>query len=207
MWITDRHADGERAREFRALQIESQNCLLKEDKSRRPPTALKRPNDTRWNSHYYAFKTATVNRATINSYSEKEERAYNTRLEQVTQKNRRLEADKQIKIPLKPVIIEDKLLTDDWVTVTRYMHILKPLMLVTKKLEGHPQQGRNGLMWEVLPYYELLLNHLERLIEQYRHDPDNDLKLNIQLGWQKLNEYYMKLDDTEIYVAVVVLHP
>src|SRR6266480_5994472 len=100
---------------------------------------LKRPNDTQWNSHYYAFKTATVNQATINSYSEKEERAYNTRLEQVTKKNRRLEADKQIKIPLKPVIVEDKLLTDDWVIVTRYMHILKPLILVTKKLEGHPQ--------------------------------------------------------------------
>jgi len=61
--------------------------------------------------------------------------------------------------------MEDKLLTDDWVTVIRYMHILKPLMLVIKKLEGHPQQGRNGLMWEVLPYYKLLLNHLERLIE------------------------------------------
>ena len=46
MWITDRHADGERAREFRALQIESQNCLLEEDESHRPPTTLKRPNNT-----------------------------------------------------------------------------------------------------------------------------------------------------------------
>ncbi|KAH7200694.1 hypothetical protein BKA60DRAFT_173465 [Fusarium oxysporum] len=73
--------------------------------------------------------------------------------------------------------------TEDWVTVTRYMEILKPLMLATKKLEGYPRQGRNGLMWEVLPCYEFLLNHLERLMEQYRHDPDEDLKLNIQLGW------------------------
>ncbi|KAG7425345.1 hypothetical protein Forpi1262_v013231 [Fusarium oxysporum f. sp. raphani] len=36
MWITDRHAGGGRAREFKALQIESQNCLL-DDEPRRPP--------------------------------------------------------------------------------------------------------------------------------------------------------------------------
>lgn len=206
MWITDRHAGGGRAREFKSLQIESQNCLL-DDEPRRPPAELKRPNDTRWNSHYYAFETAVLNRAPIDAYSEKEERAHNTRLERVTQKNRRLAADKHITLPAKPLIVEDKMSTEDWVTVTRYMEILKPLMLVTKKLEGYPRQGRNGLMWEVLPCYEFLLNHLERLMEQYRHDPDEDLKLNIQLGWQKLNEYYTKLDDTEVYVAAVALHP
>ncbi|KAL5611117.1 hypothetical protein FOBRF1_007234 [Fusarium oxysporum] len=209
MWITDRHAGGGRARECKALQIESQNCLL-DDEPRRPPAELKRPNDTRWNSHYYAFETAVLNRAPIDAYSEKEERAHNTRLDRVTQKNRRLEADKHIKFPAKPLIVEDKMSTEDWVTVTRYMEILKPLMLVTKKLEGNPRQGRNGLMWEVLPCYEFLLNHLEHLMEQYRHDPDEDLKLNIQLGWQKLNEYYTKLDDTEVYVAAVAavaLHP
>ncbi|KAJ0130912.1 Uncharacterized protein HZ326_25989 [Fusarium oxysporum f. sp. albedinis] len=202
MWITDRHAGGGRAREFKALQIESQNCLL-DDEPRRPPAELKRPNDTRWNSHYYPFETAVLNRAPIDAYSEKEERAHNTRLDRVTQKNRRLEADKHIKFPAKPLIVEHKMSTEDWITVTRYMEILEPLMLVMKKLEGNPRQGRNGLMWEVLPCYEFLLNHLERLMEQYRHDPDEDLKLNIQLGWQKLNEYYMKLDDTEVYVAAV----
>ncbi|KAF6515144.1 hypothetical protein HZS61_005050 [Fusarium oxysporum f. sp. conglutinans] len=202
MWITDRHAGGGRAREFKALQIESQNCLL-DDEPRRPPAELKRPNDTRWNSHYYPFETAVLNRAPIDAYSEKEERAHNTRLDRVTQKNRRLEADKHIKFPAKPLIVEHKMSTEDWITVTRYMEILKPLMLVMKKLEGNPRQGRNGLMWEVLPCYEFLLNHLERLMEQYRHDPDEDLKLNIQLGWQKLNGYYTKLDDTEVYVAAV----
>lgn len=30
---------------------------------------------------------------------------------------------------------------------------------------------------------------------------------NINAGWQKLNEYYKRLDDTIIYVAAVVLHP
>ena len=87
------------------------------------------------------------------------------------------------------------------------MQILKPLMLVTKKLEGCPQEGRNGCMWEVLPCYEFPLAHFERLAEHYKHDPDEDSRLNIQLGWQKLDEYYKKLDDTEVYVAAVALHP
>jgi hypothetical protein len=31
--------------------------------------------------------------------------------------------------------------------------------------------------------------------------------INIDLAWQKLNEYYEKLDNTSVYVAAVVLHP
>lgn len=36
---------------------------------------------------------------------------------------------------------------------------------------------------------------------------ETHLSTNINLAWQKLNEYYYKLDDTSIYVAAVVLHP
>jgi hypothetical protein len=205
MWITDRHADGSRLREFKALQAEYQSSLIEEYKRNRPSTELKRPNNTRWNSHYYAFEMACRNRAAIDAYAEKEERAFNIRLEQTQQKNRR--RGNQISLPTKPTIVEDKLSVDDWITITRYMEILKPLMLVTKKLEGYPQEGRNGLMWEVLPCYEFLLSHFERLSNQYEHDPDNNLKCNIQLGWQKLDEYYKKLDDTEVYVAALALHP
>ncbi|EXU95020.1 hAT family dimerization domain protein [Metarhizium robertsii] len=202
-----RHADGNRLRGFKALQIEHQNNLLDDDERRCPPSQLKRPNDTRWNSHYYAFETACQNRAAIDAYVEKEERSFTTRLEQPLQKNKRRDPDKQLKLSTKPAIVEDKLSVDDWITITRYMQILKPLMLVTKKLEGCPQEGRNGCMWEVLPCYEFLLAHFERLAELYKHDPDEDLRLNIQLGWQKLDEYYKKLDNTEVYVAAVALHP
>ena len=207
IWITDRHADGGRSREFKALQVEHQNSLLEESERHPAPAELKRPNDTRWNSHYYAFETACRNRAAIDAYVEKEERAFTTRLEQVMQKNKRRDTASQIKLPTRPAVVEDKLSADDWITITRYMQTLKPLMLVTKKLEGCPQEGRNGCMWEVLPCYEFLLAHFERLAEHYKHDPDEDLRLNIQLGWQKLDEYYKKLDDTEVYVAAVALHP
>ena len=38
-------------------------------------------------------------------------------------------------------------------------------------------------------------------------DECNHLYLNIQLKWQKVNEYYDKLDDLAVYVAAFLLHP
>ena len=68
-------------------------------------------------------------------------------------------------------------------------------------------------MWEVLPIYEKLLGTLEQFKTQYEllaksdNDPINHLVLNIQLGWQKLDYYYSKLDNSFVYVAAFVLHP
>jgi hypothetical protein len=36
---------------------------------------------------------------------------------------------------------------------------------------------------------------------------EHHLSTNINLGWQKLEQYYRKLDDTPVYVAAVILHP
>jgi hypothetical protein len=36
---------------------------------------------------------------------------------------------------------------------------------------------------------------------------EHHFSTNINLGWQKLDFYYGKLDDTPVYVAAVVLHP
>ena len=90
------------------------------------------------------------------------------------------------------------------------MAILKPLMLCTKKLEGSSAEGQDGCIWEVLPVYEFLLNHLEKLTVQYSVDEDNGLQhlwIATQLGWQKTNEYYQKLDDMPVYIAAFLLQP
>jgi hypothetical protein len=36
---------------------------------------------------------------------------------------------------------------------------------------------------------------------------EHNLGINIKLAWQKLNEYYSKLDGNPVYVAAIVLHP
>jgi hypothetical protein len=38
-------------------------------------------------------------------------------------------------------------------------------------------------------------------------DVENHFSTNVNLGWQKLNSYYKKTDETLIYRAAVVLHP
>ena len=79
----DRQANRGRAREFKALQIESHNGLL-EGEPWGPPAGLERPNITRCNSHHYAFKMAVLHRVLIDAYSEGE-RSHNAHLEQITQ--------------------------------------------------------------------------------------------------------------------------
>ena len=36
---------------------------------------------------------------------------------------------------------------------------------------------------------------------------EHHFNINIKLAWQKMNDYYSKLDNTPLYVAAVVLHP
>ena len=88
----------------------------------------------------------------------------------------------------------------------------------TKLLQGSAG-GKFGAIWQVLPTFEKLLSHFESLRVQYpiaETIPSVDSSIltsqhhfatSINLGWQKLNEYYDKLDETPVYVAAVVLHP
>ena len=67
--------------------------------------------------------------------------------------------------------------------------------------------------------FEKLLSHFESLRVRYPiaetvSSVDHSLltsqhhfTTSINLGWQKLNKYYNKLDKTPVYVAAVVLHP
>lgn len=36
---------------------------------------------------------------------------------------------------------------------------------------------------------------------------EHHFSVNVNLGWPKLHEYYLKIDDTPVYVAAVILHP
>ena len=63
-------------------------------------------------------------------------------------------------------------------------------------------------MWDVIVGYEFLLAELEKakaMVNQYP-EPEH-FKVNINLGWKKLDEYYNKLDKTPIYYASLALHP
>lgn len=65
-----------------------------------------------------------------------------------------------------PAIFQDRLTADDWYTITQYHKILKPIKGCTILLQGYAG-GRFGAIWQVLPVYEHLLAHFEKLKKQY----------------------------------------
>ena len=67
---------------------------------------------------------------------------YNKLLDQTREKNWIKDPVNQYKEPRKSVIVEDVLSNEDWNMVTKYMEVLKPLMLATKKLEGKSSESK-----------------------------------------------------------------
>ncbi|KAI7205321.1 hypothetical protein KC316_g304 [Hortaea werneckii] len=96
---------------------------------------------------------------------------------------------------------DDVLDEDDWHVIATYHQLLHPIKEAVGYLQGEPGT-RHGSIWQVLPVFETVLEHLERA---RRHR--TSLSTNINLAWQKLNHYYERLEDTSIYVAAVVLRP
>ncbi|KAG7423080.1 Zinc finger BED domain-containing protein DAYSLEEPER [Fusarium oxysporum f. sp. raphani] len=88
----------------------------------------------------------------------------------------------------KPAIVDDKMST-------------------TKRLEGRPEEGKYGAIWEVLLTMEWLLQHLEDSKLQHEHDEEPYLRIGCNLGWMKLDKYYTLTEDSPVYLAALVLHP
>ncbi|EJP61246.1 transposase-like protein [Beauveria bassiana ARSEF 2860] len=59
----------------------------------------------------------------------------------------------------KPAIVDDKMTSEDWAVIAEYLAILKPLKIAMKRLEGRPEEGKHGAVWEVLLTMEWLLRH------------------------------------------------
>ena len=45
------------------------------------------------------------------------------------------------------------------------------------------------------------------VVEDEQTTSEHYFSTNINLGWQKLNDYYARLDDTPVYVTAIILHP
>ena len=54
-------------------------------------------------------------------------------------------------------MVTNALNTDNWITITEYMEILKPFKYATKKLEGRTKEGRIYLLkiFIVKPSYDI----------------------------------------------------
>lgn len=128
----------------------------------------------------------------------------------------------------RPVILKEKLSLEDWKVVAVIQKILQPFKVASKQLQGAgipSQRSTSGGFDEYFQVVEMLLDYLElavqvvvieenddQMMEEIHLFDDMDtktqrlVKIYVNLGWKKLNDYYSKLTSTA-YVAAVVFHP
>ena len=65
----------------------------------------------------------------------------------------------------------------------------------------------NGALSDVLPGFDLLLDHLERSKEMLMGVGDTQLATCVNLAWEKLDAYYKLTDSSTVYLVAAVLDP
>ena len=103
---------------------------------------------------------------------------------------------------------------DEWTVLELISKQLEPLFRITKALEGNTKLSEgagkpsHGALWEVLPAFEGLLAHFERLQRAAENGDFNErIQQSITLAWNKAKEYYVKTDLSVAWQASLVLHP
>ena len=114
----------------------------------------------------------------------------------------------QIEADSKSTLVDDHFAADKWIQLEQLMEILAPFKEFTKALEGNGYDGMHGLMWQVLPTMDMLLQRLEHAKAQYasRHD-GGFLKTSVNNAWIMMDKYYMLTDQSPAYVIALVLNP
>jgi hypothetical protein len=186
------------------------------DQSPDPKVRTKKPldvvldNDTRWLSQLYMIRRALQLRDHIELLIAR----YRVEFEQ-QHKTKRGTTKKSAKLPYicEP---EHQLSDKDWEVLEIFSQLLGYYECTIKMLEGDGQirkrkrgwMGSYGNIWDVIQGFEFLLDKLEDYKAMAERFPDPEhFRININLGWQKLDKYYQLLSETPIYYAGLALHP
>ncbi|KAJ3454092.1 hypothetical protein MRS44_017986 [Fusarium solani] len=190
---------------------------LEFDASEDPRVRIRKPlnvvvdNETRWLSQLCMIRRALKLRPYLETLVLKHKQEWER--DNTSKRSKRLKAS-----AIMPAICRDenKLDDKDWAVLEAFGNILQSFEDAVKALEGDGIQRKRkqghfesyGNVWDVIVGYEFLLAELEKakaMVNQYP-EPEH-FKVNINLGWKKLDEYYNKLDETPIYYASLALHP
>lgn len=176
----------------------------------RKPLDVILDNDTRWLSQLYMIRRALL----LRDYIERLIAHHRIEFEQ-QHKTKRGGLRKSLALPFicQP---ENQLSDKDWEVVEIFAQVLTYYEATIKMLEGDGRirkrkrgwTGSYGNIWDVIQGFEFLLEQLERFKDIAKDFPDPEhFRVNINLGWQKLNEYYAMLGETPIYYTGLALHP
>lgn len=167
-------------------------------------------NDTRWLSQLYMIRRALLLRDSIELLVAR----HRVEFEQ-QRKSKRGFGKKVAKTPFI-CEAEHQLSDKDWEVLEIFAQILGYYECTIKMLEGDGQirqrkrgwEGSYGNIWDVVQGFEFLLGKLERYKTMAERFPDPEhFRININLGWEKLDKYYQLLSDTPIYYTGLALHP
>ncbi|KAK2469374.1 hypothetical protein H9L39_19091 [Fusarium oxysporum f. sp. albedinis] len=195
---------------LRNIQQEAFNKSSDPKLNARKPLDVILDNDTRWLSQLYMIRRALL----LRDYIERLIAHHRIDFEQQN-KVKRGGPKKSLTLPFicQP---ENQLSDKDWEVVEIFAQILSYYEATIKMLEGDGQirkrkrgwTGLYGNIWDVIQGFEFLLEQLERFKDIAKDFPDTEhFRININLGWQKLNEYYEILSETPIYYTGLTLHP
>ncbi|KAH7461153.1 hypothetical protein FOMA001_g19163 [Fusarium oxysporum f. sp. matthiolae] len=177
----------------------------------RKPLNIVVDNDTRWLSQLYMIRRAIKLRPYLDVMILKHKQAWE-------QGNRSKRTGLMRRSAVQPRIClsENQLSDKDWDVLEHLATILGFYEVTVKTLEGDGIQrkrkrgwvGSYGNIWDVIQGFEFLMAKLEEYKAFAADYPDPEhFRININLGWQKLNKYYTILDETPIYYVALALHP
>ncbi|EXK24755.1 hypothetical protein FOMG_18537 [Fusarium oxysporum f. sp. melonis 26406] len=151
----------------------------------RKPLDVILDNDTRWLSQLYAIRRALL----LRDYIERHQINFKQQ-----NKAKRGSPKEPLTMPFtcQP---ENQLSEKDWEVVETIAQILSYYEATIKMLEGDGQIRKRK-------------QQLQRFKHIAKGFPDTEhFRININLDWQKLNDYYDILSDTPIYYNSLALHP
>lgn len=95
---------------------------------------------------------------------------------------------------------KDYLSPDDWKRLRSIQSFLEPFHRATLET-----QGDRASLDRVLFSMDILIRCFEDGLKEYRDD--QEFSSRIQKGWEALDKYYSKTDDSALYAAALILHP
>jgi hypothetical protein len=187
------------------------------DSSNDPTAKSKKPlrvivdNDTRWLSQLYMIRRSLQLRDYLEQMIVKHKQTW--------ERENKLKRGPGFRKGVRyPSICEPENQLDDteWKVFETFAELLTVFEDAVKTLEGDGMLrkrkkgwvGSYGNPWDVIIGYEFLLGTLEKYKEMAATLPAPEhFRININLGWEKLEKYYLLLDETPIYYAALALHP
>ncbi|KAI6854620.1 hypothetical protein KC338_g9214 [Hortaea werneckii] len=150
---------------------------------------LKKDTGMRWDSTYTMIKRALRLKAALEAYCHRWQRPKGKDAYDLT---------------------ADFLDEQDWEELRHFRELLRPFNTMSVLAQGKADSGQGGALWEVLPVFDNLFNHLKARQDEVTEKPHvftDHYQHAVNAAFVKMKHYYELTDDTRLYRMAIALHP